>query len=76
MREIESLETFTLSKWDGNNEDGAGSLWVGGGKSCGVEMGFQGVSLKQHPSPIPSHLELSFSVWPGSLLRRMGESLI
>lgn len=38
MREIESLETFRLSKWDGNNEDDAGSLWVGGGKGGGLEM--------------------------------------
>lgn len=59
MREIESLETFTLSKWDGNNEDGAGSLRVGGGKRSGLAMGFQGFSLKRHRSPAPSHLVLS-----------------
>lgn len=59
MREIESLETFTLSKWNGNNEDGAGSLWGGGVSSSVVEVGFQGFSLKQHAFPTPSHLELS-----------------
>lgn len=38
MREIEFLETFIFFKWDGNNEDGVGSLWVGGGNSYGLEM--------------------------------------
>lgn len=55
MREIESQETFTLSKWDGNNEDGVGSLWVGGGNSVGLEMSFQGFSLKQHPLAHSQH---------------------
>lgn len=65
MREIESLETFPRSKWDGNNED-AGSLWGGGGNGSGLEMWwFQGFSVKQHPSPTPSRLELSIfcRVW-------------
>lgn len=74
MREIESLETFTLSKWDGNNEDGAGSLWVGAGNSRGLEMSSEEFSLKHHPSP--SQLELAYSVGPGSLLGREREPLI
>lgn len=61
MGEIESLETILLSKWDGNNEDDAGSLWVGGGNSSGLEMSLQGFSLKQLPSPTFSHFELNIS---------------
>lgn len=76
MREIESLETFTLSKWNGNNEDGAGSLWGGGGNSSEVEMGFQGFSLKQHASPIPSHLKLSIFCWAWVFAGEGGESPI
>jgi hypothetical protein len=44
MREIESQEAFTLSKWDGNNEDGAGSAQTGGGARSGLEMQFRGFS--------------------------------
>lgn len=76
MREIESLETFTLSKWNGNNEDGAGSLWGGGGSSSEVEMGFQGFSLKQQASPMPSHPNLSIFCWAWVYAGEGGESLM
>ena len=49
MREIESQETFTLSKRDGNNEDGAGSLWVGGREQHCIGNVISRVLLKTTP---------------------------
>ena len=76
MREIESQETFTLSKRDGNNEDGAGSLWVGEGTALHWKRNFKGFIENNTPCPLPATWNSTSSAEPESFLGKMGESLI
>lgn len=76
VREIESQETPTLSKRDGNNEDGAGSLRGWGEEQHCIGNIISRVLLKTPSCPLPATWNSASSIGPESFLGRMGECLI